>query len=191
MKHVLAVFFSLLVVQCGTPLKTKQLNFARGVALDLPQLPAFEQAIAATHQLEVQNRGNTYKFPAQVEMEKDRLVIVGLTPVGSRAFSLVYTGDSLTYEAIPFFNLPLKPDTFLLAYLLSVLPGTTLENYLATQGLALKKSGENWEIQAGNQRVVRYFGEPQTSPKKQITLQHLQEGYWLKVKTLQWETFED
>lgn len=176
---------------CSPSLKTKDLSFAKGVRVDLPPVGAFEHPIGATHQLEVQNLGQVYRFPAQVEIEKDSVVIVGLTPVGSRAFSLVYDGSTMTYDAIPFFNLPLEPDDFLLAYILAVWPKDVLAENLQHQGLRLAKAEKYWHIYRDEQPLVRYFERELESGKTQLTLQHLQKGYWLKVKTLQWEIFED
>lgn len=182
------MFFNL---GCAKPLMTRDLKLAKRVRIDLPEPSAFGQSVAAAHRFEVQNRGQTYRFPAQVEIEPDRMVVVGLTPVGSRAFALTYENGSLSYDVIPFFNLPLRPDQFMLAYCLMVWPEDKMAPVLASAGLERVDRGDKVDFRAGDRTILRLFIPETQADRQEMTLQHLQQGYWVKLETRQWEVFED
>lgn len=176
----------LLCFGCSGTLKTKQLKLAKNGLIDQPRLDYLEGFVAATFQIEVQNRGSTYRFPAQIEMDKEGVVFIGLTPVGTRAFTLRLEDDQVTYEKIPFFKLPLAPDKLLLAFLLTVMPPDTRETHLKEFGFHTQQQANHWDIVLGSTPVVRMF--PNNS---EVTFQHLQQGYWVTMKQLQWETFSE
>lgn len=191
MKWVMVPGLLILMVQCAKPLVTKDLRLSKRVSIDLPETSSFGPPVAATYRMEVQNRGKTYRFPAQVEIEADRLVIVGLTPVGSRAFALTYEATSLSYDVIPFFNLPLRPDRLMLAYCLMVWPPDAMRPVLVRAGLTREDHGATVDFLHDGKPVLRLFRKTAESGRQVAILQHLREGYWVKLETLQWQVFED
>ena len=74
------------------------------------------RSLTATFNVTIEHKGSTYQFPLVTEITDEKIVLVGLTPFGSRVFLLSYANEKLEYEAAEFFKFPLKP-----SYLVGVL----------------------------------------------------------------------
>jgi len=181
--------FLLLACSCSGKLRTKGLPMARMATMDIPALTFLPQPVAASLDVEVQNLGSVYRFQAQVEMDREALVMVGLAPIGSSAFTLTYRGDQVTYEHIPFFNLPLKPDRLLLAYLLLALPEKDLENHVQKFGFSLEQNIGETKLLFDQTPIARVISKNGSIKGGEVVFHHLHQGYLLRIKTLQWETY--
>jgi len=80
----------------------------------------YGRTYAARHLLEGQARGQDFVFQVQVEIDTDRIVLVGFTPWQTRAFLVRYDGQTLTYENFTDREIPF-PAAFMLSYLQQVL----------------------------------------------------------------------
>jgi hypothetical protein len=68
---------------------------------------------AAQHLLEGEYEGRRMQFQTYVEIDVDRMVILGLTPWQTRAFTIRYDGQRLDFENVTHQEMPFPPSLIL------------------------------------------------------------------------------
>ena len=136
---------ALLVSGCSTRSKTS-VKLGPEVWLELSQRGS-GPGLALTQQIRIESKGRTFQFLSHGEIEADRLTLVGLTPLGTRAFSLSWDGQTLDFEKLPFYRLPIKPKQLLAAYQMTYWPTQRLQEHL----------GPNTKVQPHEKTKGRLF----------------------------------
>jgi len=74
---------------------------------------AFNVHLISNQQVTITTKDHKFTFLAQLEIDKDRLVLVALTPIGQKLFQIQYRKQELQFERFGI------PDTFNPAFLLA------------------------------------------------------------------------
>lgn len=142
--------------------------FGDTAILDIPQGKSYVQ------HFEIIRAGKSFHFNGYVELEKNRLAIVGLTPVGSRSFAAVLENGDFSYEKLPFYKLPISPRALLAVWQLAFLTTAQLEPALEEASLELHKTASGRQINHQGRIVLRVTHSQRTTtieyPLKQIAL---------------------
>lgn len=74
---------------------------------------AFGEHLISNQQVTITSTDHKFEFLAQLEVDKDRLVLVALTPIGQKLFQIIYRKQDLKFERFGI------PDAFDPAFLLA------------------------------------------------------------------------
>lgn len=136
--------------------------------------------------MEIIHRGKETRFQAVVEQEPHRLVIVGMTPMGTKGFAATYENGEVHLDKLTGFPLPVDAEELLDAFQLIFLPEAMLKAGLP-QGYRVEETSEKREIYKGNQLHVSISYEAKGGLSGTSTLFHARDLYRIKVTTLEVE----
>ena len=121
---------------------------------------------------------NRKKFQCLLAIESDpeKLVIVGLTPVATRLFSLTYLNGDISYEASPEFSLPAPPEFILGILELMLGPSEIIKANLIGKDINWVEEASPLELRQifkKDLEIVRIsYNHSSPSSGKTITLDH-------------------
>ena len=130
----LLLTFSLLL-GCAARSAKPRASLGPGICAPLAAPETGGTSTVARQHFEYEKQGKLFRFQAVAELEADRTALVGLTPVGSRAFSVVFQNGALAFEKLPFYPMPLRPRALLAYYQLMFWPLASLEAHLEGEGI--------------------------------------------------------
>jgi hypothetical protein len=197
-----ALCVSMMLAACGGAAQRRAVVPYPGIVHAPGQYP--DDFLARQH-IDTQHDGRDVGFDAVLQKRGDTLVLIGLTPYGSRAFVLEQRGTGITFTSSMPGELPFPPSYILLDVhraLLAGLPrpaGTALADGSHEGVVDGERVSERWtaahlverRFERVDQRpagaiVVRYGGEGLTAdgkPTGVITLTNGWLGYVLRVTT--------
>jgi len=134
--------------------------------------------------LEGEYEGRRMQLQTYVEIDADQIVIVGLTPWQTRAFTIHYDGQQLDFENLTQRDMPFPPALILSdvqQVLWPVLPNTA--QWRVEDDVQPRQRRVYFQDQLVTR--IQYDGPP-TSPHN-VTLQNFRYGYQLQIRILQAE----
>lgn len=179
---LLSLLLSLLLFGgCGG--KVKSLNLG-GARIPLADLLYFPKEMGAHQRFEIRRMGGGFQFDGYVEMEKDSLVIIGFTPMGSRAFSITLKEGQMTWDALPFYHLPVSPRAFLAAWQQAFLSDELLTRQMQGSKVRLDMETQGLRRFWKGSRLVSQVEYSQSDPwQGDLLVRQFLEGFSLKVET--------
>ena len=147
---------------------------------------AFNANLISNQHVTISTAEDRFEFLSQLEVNRNRLVLVALTPIGHKLFQIEYRRQQLVFERFGI------PENFNPAYLLSDISliygsAPTLRECRRQSGLAPLQIRE-----AGNQRLVLYPEQEQVSIdysttdkwSSDIVFNNPMRGYKIEIKSL-------
>ena len=176
---------SLLFLACCT--STRAVPIATGASIDLLDPETFGCGIALEQTIESNWGGQVASMDCVLEIDSESIRLVGLTPVGSTSFSIIYNGKEVWVDDRTSGRLPADPRRILAALQLAQWPELP-----TLSGLTLVESRENGgrvRRLISNTRVVvsvtyAATGAPWLGP---IDFVHHELDYSLHIETVRWE----
>jgi len=178
----LIILFGLFACTQNTD-SVKPLKIARDVNFSLLSPESFGQSLSLLQSLEINYRGETRQLLAQLEISSNNITLVGLSPLGNRLFTVLWTGESLSEEYLAEWPFPFSPKHILVDVQLALwlkIPqqdGFKIREFKSPQ---MKR-----EILRNEEIVMRISYETRPFWQGKILIQHLERGYQLSIQTLQ------
>lgn len=178
----LIILFGLFACTQNTD-SVKPLKIARDVNFSLLSPESFGQSLSLLQSLEINYRGETRQLLAQLEISSNNITLVGLSPLGNRLFTVLWTGESLSEEYLAEWPFPFSPKHILVDVQLALwlkIPhqdGFKIREFKSPQ---MKR-----EILRNEEIVMRISYETRPYWQGKILIQHLERGYQLSIQTLQ------
>lgn len=143
MKQVMTAV--LLVVLGGCALRNSSnptLQRQPGQRLDWRAAAAAMPVVSVFHGTEIsQNGAVRFRYQGVFENNRDALVLVGLTPLGTRAFALTHDASGRHFEKLPFYRMPISAEDQLFYWAVATLPVDALQTGLQGLQLTAEPSG--------------------------------------------------
>lgn len=133
MKYLIALCLISLLGACS-PIK-KELILGGGARTSLMPPSTSPKLLMSRHQATLIQGKQELRFEAVLEYSQEETVLVGLTPFGNRAFSIIWDGNQIKFEKMPFYPLNIEPAYLLSAFQLAFYPSENLKNHLQQDGL--------------------------------------------------------
>lgn len=175
----------------GCPLSQKQVHITRQVSMALLPPVTLGKAISASQVFRSTLRRKKVVFYVQLEVEATRVVMVGLTPIGARLFTIMYQRGRVEYQPAPFFKAPLQPKHILADFQLTFWPLTRVKEQLSKGHLEVKEEAKHkrrirrYTYKNGREVIRITYTNPDDLWKGQVHFHHLERGYTFSVKTVQ------
>ena len=169
----------------------KQLNIAQNVKFSLLPPESFKQSLSVLQSLEVQYERETRHMLAQLEITPNKMTFVGLSPMGNRTFTILWTGQNFSDEYLlknikdewPF---PFEPKRILADVQLALWPNIPTQNGIKIRETALPKmSREILSSEMNESPIMRITYETRPFWQGLIVIEHLERNYQLSIETLQ------
>jgi len=169
----------------------KQLNIAQNVKFSLLPPESFKQSLSVLQSLEVQYERETRHMLAQLEITPNKMTFVGLSPMGNRMFTILWTGQNFSDEYLlknikdewPF---PFEPKRILADVQLALWPNIPTQNGIKIRETALPKmSREILSSEMNESPIMRITYETRPFWQGLIVIEHLERNYQLSIETLQ------
>jgi len=157
-----------------------------GACYPLAELEAAMPSLAAAQHFKIEKRNREFQFQGFVELEPNRLAMVGLTPLGSHGFSLVWEHGELAFERLPFYRLPLRSRELLAAYQWMYWSKPLLERALDGSGISFEEQFDRGRLRRFyyKQREICRISYAEADPwAGRVELHNLRRGYRLSVET--------
>ena len=169
----------------------KQVNIARNLKFSLLPPESFGQSLSVLQSLEVQYKGKTHQLLAQLEITPKKMTFVGLSPMGNRLFSVLWTGQNFSDKNLlknikdewPF---PFEPKRILADLQLALWPNIPTQNGIKIRETALPNmSREILRLDLKEYPIMRITYETRPIWQGPIFIEHLERNYQLSIETLQ------
>ena len=161
----------------------KPLKIARDVEFSLLPPESFGQSLSLLQSLEINYKGESRQLLAQLEINPNKITLVGLSPLGNRLFTVLWTGESLSEEYLAEWPFPFSPKHILADVQLALwlkIPQQDGFKIREIQSPQLRR-----EILRNEEIVMRISYETRPFWQGEILIQHLERGYQLSIQTLQ------
>lgn len=133
------------------------------------------------HLLEGEYAGRRIQLQTYVEIDRDQMVVVGLTPWQTRAFTIRYDGQRLDFEHLPHRALPFPPSLILSDVQQVLWPRLPNTAQWRVEDDAYPRQRR---VYFRHQLVTRIqYAEPSALPRD-VRLQNVRYGYKLHIRTL-------
>jgi len=169
----------------------KQVNIARNLKFSLLPPESFGQSLSVLQSLELQYKGKTQQLLAQLEITPKKMTFVGLSPMGNRLFTVLWTGQNFSDEHLlknikdewPF---PFEPKRILADVQLALWPNIPTQNCIKIRETALPNmSREILRSDLNEYPIMRITYETRPFWQGLIVIEHLERNYQLSIETLQ------
>ena len=168
-------------------------DVARTSGVPILQPAAFARHLISTQQVSINSEQGNFEFISQLEVSRDKLTLVALTPIGQKLFQIQYQPQLMNFERFGI------PDSFDPVYLLGDISliyadDATLNRCFAAAKLNMQVSSKptpqhtvvrHVKVDATSVRIEYSTQDPWQSA---IELHNPMRGYTLKVKPLALET---
>ena len=168
-----------------------QVNIAHNVKFSLLPPESFKQSLSVLQSIEVQYERKTRQMLAQLEITPNKMTFVGLSPMGNRMFTILWTGQNFSDEYLlenikdewPF---PFEPKRILADVQLALWPNIPTQNGIKIRETALPKmSREILSSEMNESPIMRITYETRPFWQGLIVIEHLERNYQLSIETLQ------
>lgn len=166
-----------------------KVQIAEGVQFQLITSLPFDHGLQLVQSAQIDFQEQSHDLLFQTEVSHNCLIMVGLTPTGTRLFSIEMNQGQILASGLPSNN-PLKPQHLLADLQLSLWPEQQIG--MALSGADIHHTGPFERIISHNQQpiiVIRY-SEP-VYYQGNIEFRHLQRGYSLNIELLSIEEVSD
>lgn len=181
---VLAIIILFALFACTQNTESvKPLKIARDVEFSLLPPESFGQSLSLLQSLEINYKGESRQLLAQLEINPNKITLVGLSPLGNRLFTVLWTGESLSEEYLAEWPFPFSPKHILADVQLALwfkIPQQVGFKIREIQSPQLRR-----EILRNEEIVMRISYETRPFWQGEILIQHLERGYQLSIQTLQ------
>ena len=169
----------------------KQVNIARNMKFNLLPPESFGQSLSVLQSLELQYKGKTQQLLAQLEITPKKMTFVGLSSMGNRLFTVLWTGQNFSDEHLlknikdqwPF---PFDPKRILADVQLALWPNIPTQNGIKIRETALPNmSREILRSDLKEYPIMRITYETRPFWQGLIFIEHLERNYQLSIETLQ------
>lgn len=187
MRNIVILLLCISIWGCNPSYISEQprVQIAQDVQFQLIHKLPFEQGLQLLQSAQIDFQDQSRDLLFQTEVRDNRLIMVGLTPTGTRLFSIEMNQDQIVANGLPS-NVELKPQYLLADMQLSLWPAELVSQALS--GAEVHHSNPLERIISHNQQpiiVIRY-----TQPvyyRGNIEFQHLERGYRLNIELLSLE----
>jgi hypothetical protein len=197
---------------CRT-LPVTEIPIARGATFDLQSPAALGQEISLEQIVDAKYGEKELSFHCLLEVDAKELVLVGMTPMNTRAFTLTFDGEELSIDVMPGAQLPAPPEHILADLQLALWPEPHVRGLEVAEfevedrvrgGSDLRREFSRAEkpvivIHYDSSRGARDSTQPgelgsefgRAEPwRRTLVFEHLEQGYTLAVRTLRAEKLE-
>ena len=169
----------------------KHVNIAQNLKFSLLSPESFGQSLSVLQSIELQYKGETQQLLAQLEITPNKMTFVGLSPMGNRLFTVLWTGQNFSDEHLlknikdewPF---PFEPKRILADVQLALWPNIPTQNGIKIRETALPNmSREILRSDLKQYPIMRITYETRPFWQGLIIIEHLERNYQLSIETLQ------
>lgn len=179
--RIATLLFIIFIAGCVTVEPVKKVSIANGIDMQL-LLPT--QTISVTQKITARYKKNEHLLIMQVQGSPEKIVMAGLTPTGTRLFSLSFDGRTVENWKSPLFTAPFDGSYVLADFELATLGVAVLRNalpsnVLLTETVQSPTTRERSVLDAAGKIVIRieYHGA-------QTRYCHLERDYCLQIEAL-------
>ena len=169
----------------------KQVNIARNLKFSLLPPESFGQSLSVLQSLEMQYKGKTQQLLAQLEITPKKMTFVGLSPMGNRLFTVLWTGQNFSDEHLlnnikDEWPVPFEPKRILADVQLALWPNIPTQTGIKIRETALPNmSREILRSDLKEYPIMRITYETRPFWQGLIVIEHLERNYQLSIETLQ------
>ena len=169
----------------------KHVNIAQNLKFSLLPPESFGQSLSVLQSIELQYKGETQQLLAQLEITPKKMTFVGLSPMGNRLFTVLWTGQNFSDEHLlknikdewPF---PFEPKRILADVQLALWPNIPTQHGIKIRETAFPKiSREILRSDLKEYPIMRITYETRPFWQGLIVIEHLERNYQLSIETLQ------
>ena len=169
----------------------KHVNIAQNLKFSLLSPESFGQSLSVLQSIELQYKGETQQLLAQLEITPNKMTFVGLSPMGNRLSTVLWTGQNFSDEHLlknikdewPF---PFEPKRILADVQLALWPNIPTQNGIKIRETALPNmSREILRSDLKEYPIMRITYETRPFWQGLIVIEHLERNYQLSIETLQ------
>jgi hypothetical protein len=161
----------------------KPLNIASDAKFSLLTPESFGQSLSLLQSLEINYSGVTRQLLAQLEITSNSITLVGLSPLGNRLFTVLWTGESLSEEYLDEWPFPFSPKHILADVQLALWLKIPQHDVLKIRDIdsPLMKR----EVLRNEKIIMRISYETRPFWQGKMIIEHLEREYKLSIQTLQ------
>ncbi len=187
------VLASTLLTGCRAPgLQVEGIQVAKDATFDLMSPASLKQSISLEQIVEAKYGDKSYTFHCLLEVDEEHLVLVGMTPFNTRAFTLTLTEESLTIDMAPGAQLPAEPSRILADLQLAMWPDPQVhgldriwgQSQYGTVLRLFRRSGAAVIKVQYDEKASRHRNEPWGD---RLVFLNLEQNYTLEVRTIRAE----
>lgn len=167
----------LLILSACSHTSREALLISAGTELELIEPSRLSRAVSTTHQVQIFHDEREFSFLGQLEIDDEKILLVGLAPTYTRLFTLKFEKGEVFFEAMAPIPLPFDPRHILADLQLALWPLPVLQEQL--------------HIRENDERVI--FNQEATPVIKisyprergeEFEFVHLERGYRIRVRNL-------
>ncbi|HQQ62831.1 MAG TPA: DUF3261 domain-containing protein [Pseudomonadales bacterium] len=152
------------------------------------RLLAADQPVAVTQKITAHVRGERHMMIMQVQADTSRLTMAGMSPTGTRLFSLSFDGKTIDSWKSPLFNVPFDGSYVLADFELAAFPVARLQHEISGGRIEEKTVGANTErriFDNADNAVIEIIYDKTTDPDNlNVSYCHLERHYCLDITAL-------
>lgn len=149
-----------------------------------PQMGTLQQAFVIE-----KDDQRVFQFDGYLELSPTATVLLGMTPMGTRAFSIAWDGQTAAREALPFYSMPVDDRELLACLQILMWDEETAKAFLRDQGFTVEYRRGETRLLKGNRVYITIQRGRDTFPYGEMVLQHHVNQYILRVRTRQFIPF--
>ena len=158
---------------------------APGRTVTLPRPADLGRSVEAAQLITVRHGGHTFAFEGRLSVTPERLVMVGVDPMGRRAMTVTWTATNLSVETAPWMPSAVQPVNMLADLVVLLWPEAVVRVMLGTAGCELRATQQARKVRCDEDEVLRatYAWKSAGTWSGTLKYTHLVNGYEIEVQS--------
>jgi hypothetical protein len=165
------------------PLPPGSVRVAPGLVLVLPQPAELGRSLEATQLVTAHYGAQTFVFEGHVSATPERLLLVGLDPMGRKALSVTWSASGIQAETAPWLPEQLHPENMLADLVLLYWPEAVVRRGLAGSGGTVTSGARSRSIGLDGQELIHADYGQDDAWTGSLHYRNLAWGYGLDVQS--------
>lgn len=161
-----------------------RVEVAAGVSFKLLDTTSFTRPLSISQVVEIAHDGESHRLLAELELNERQLIIVGLSSLGMRLFTLDYNAQNLSFSSSAMLPADFKPHYLLADIQLIYWPLAALQQQFENSGISIREEDEHRLYYRGGTKIIDIYFERGTGWASTVHLHHLERNYTLHINTV-------
>lgn len=162
-KSIILLIAVLQLAACASttmPRHDIQVHLSQTIAVNIPPFQKLDHAREVSQLVVAHYADKDFAFEAHLSIDDERLILVGLDPMGRKALKIIWAQNGVTMDAEPWVPTELHAENILADIILIYWPKTFVQSWLKPTGTSMRSSATTRLVQQGGDTAIRIAYAP-------------------------------
>ncbi|NVK22240.1 MAG: DUF3261 domain-containing protein [Kangiellaceae bacterium] len=154
------------------------IDLANGVSFELQSPSSFGKNFITTQLATIEYQEQKHELLFQLEIDQQRIILVGLTPSGTRLFTIISDGNTVQADGFKAVVEQIKPEYLLADMQIALWPQQIIQAAVQAESVSIKHNTDSRILMVSKKPLI------EINYSDILVYKHLERGYQISIQTL-------